>query len=99
MITRHRNWRIGLTNPQFSLIYLYQILPVRSVNPDTTIAFATRLRATEAERLEAAIEETDWSKATIVRRAVRYYIRKNPDRILALYPENSTERFLMEMMD
>lgn len=65
----------------------------------TSKAFATRLPENEAEQLEAAIEETGRSKAEIVRRAIRYYTSKNPDRITTLSPENSVERILANLED
>ena len=64
---------------------------------ESTKAFATRLPTTEAELLEQAIDETDWTQSILVRRAVRYYISKNPDGITVLYPENSVSRFMAEL--
>lgn len=63
----------------------------------SSTAFATRLPAQEAEQVEAAIEETDWSKSEFVRQAIRYYVTQNPDAIPALYPEHSVNRFLAEI--
>lgn len=60
-------------------------------------AFATRLPAQEAEQVEAAIEETGWSKSDFVRQAIRYYVTRNPDDIPPLYPEHSVNRLLAEM--
>lgn len=60
-------------------------------------AYATRLPATEAEQLEAALEETGLSTSELVRRAIRYYISKNPDEFTVLYPENSVSRFMAEL--
>jgi len=60
-------------------------------------AFATRLPAQEAEQIEAAVDELDWSKSEFVRQAIRYYISQNPDAIPTLYPENSVNRLLAEM--
>lgn len=60
-------------------------------------AFATRLPATEVEQIEAALEETGQSKSEFIRRAIRYYISKNPDGITVLYPENSVSRFMAEL--
>ena len=60
-------------------------------------AFATRLPATEAESLDKALEETGQSKAEFVRRAIRYYVSKNPDDIMVLYPKNSVGRFMAEL--
>ena len=64
---------------------------------DPKRAFSTRLPAEDADRLEAAIEETDTNSSEFLRRVVQYYLRKNPDRIKALYPEDSTERWLQEI--
>lgn len=63
----------------------------------TSKAFATRLQATEAEQFEAVLEETGQSKSELVRRAIRYYVSKNPDEITILYPENSVSRFMAEL--
>ena len=60
-------------------------------------AFATRLPAQEAEQIEAAVDELDWSKSEFVRQAIRYYISQNPDAIPTLYPDNSVNRLLAEM--
>jgi hypothetical protein len=60
-------------------------------------AFATRLPAQEAEQIEAAIEDTSWSKSDFVRHAIRYYVTRNPDDIPALYPDHSINRMLAEM--
>lgn len=59
-------------------------------------AFATRLPADEAATIEQALVETDRSKAELLRRALRYYRRRNPDDIAAFYPEGSVERMLAE---
>ena len=59
-------------------------------------AFATRLPADEAATIEQALVETDLSKAELLRRALRYYRRRNPDDIAAFYPEGSVERILAE---
>ena len=59
-------------------------------------AFATRLPADEAATIERAMAETDWSKAELLRRALRYYQRRNPDDIAVFYPEGSVERMLVE---
>jgi predicted DNA-binding protein len=60
-------------------------------------AFATRLSAAESEQLEAALKETGQSESEFVRRALRYYVSKNPDEIIALYPENSVNRFIAKL--
>lgn len=62
-----------------------------------TSAFATRLPAQEAEQLEAAIEATDQTTAELLRRAIRFYMAENPDRIADLYPEGSANRFIAEL--
>ena len=62
-----------------------------------TKAFATRLPANEANQLERIIEGTDQTKSVLVRRAIRYYVKENPDRLNALYPEDSIERFMAEL--
>ncbi|MDS0297775.1 hypothetical protein NDI76_03380 [Halogeometricum sp. S1BR25-6] len=50
----------------------------------TSEAFAGRLPADEAALLKAAIEESAETESEIVRRALRFYIRKNPDYLKAL---------------
>jgi predicted DNA-binding protein len=57
-------------------------------------AFATRLPADEAERIEAAVEQTEQTKSAFIKRAVRYYVIKNPDDIAVLYPKHSIHRLL-----
>lgn len=64
---------------------------------DPKRAFSTRLPAEDADLLEAAIEETDKNSSEFLRRVVRYYLLKNPDRIDALYRADSIERWLQEM--
>jgi len=65
---------------------------------ENTKAFATRLPADEARAIEEALRETGLTKAELLRRAVRYYQRRNPDDIAALYPEGSFQRKLAEDM-
>jgi predicted DNA-binding protein len=67
------------------------------VESETTSAFATRLPAAEAERLDAAIKATNQSTAELLRRAIRFYMAANPDCIAALYPEGSANRFIAEL--
>ena len=62
-----------------------------------TKAFATRIPADEALRIERAVEETDWTKSELLRRALRYYEKRNPDDILAFHPEFSVERMLEDL--
>lgn len=64
---------------------------------EPTKAFATRLPANEADQLERSIKETGQTKASLVRRAIQYYIKENPDRLDTLYPEDSIERFMAEL--
>jgi len=67
------------------------------VKSEPTSAFATRLPAPESDRLEAAIEATDQTKAELLRRAIRFYVAENPDCIVVLYPEDSANRFIAEL--
>ena len=53
-----------------------------------TEAFATRLPTKEAERVLEAVEQMDWSRATLLERALRYYIDENPDDIPAFRVRN-----------
>jgi len=72
---------------------------VTSVETEPTKAVATRIDVSEAAQLEAALEETGWTKAKFVRRAIWYYLEQNPDEILALYAEGSLERFVTELVE
>lgn len=47
-------------------------------------AFATRLPAREAERVLEAVEQTDRTRASLLERALRYYLAENPDDIPVL---------------
>ena len=69
------------------------------MNSETTRAFATRLPSSEAELLEAAVKETDLTRSTVVRRAIEYYLKKNPDRIRVLFPEDSLDQLMTEMLE
>jgi predicted DNA-binding protein len=60
-------------------------------------SFATRLPAEHADLAEAAIDETDTTKADFLRRAVEYYIRRNPDRVSALYSDESVQGILRDL--
>ena len=60
-------------------------------------AFATRLPKREAETMDEAIAEEELTVSQFLRRAVRYYAKKNPDKILALAEEGSVEQFVMEL--
>lgn len=44
-------------------------------------AFATRLPAREADQVLEAVEQTDWTRASLLERALRYYLAENPDDI------------------
>lgn len=61
-----------------------------------TEAFATRLPADKAKLVEEIAEETDQTKAEILRRMVQFYLHHNPDEIPVLYPEGSIQRMLAE---
>ena len=65
-------------------------------NSSTT--FATRLPSEEARIVEAALDETDQQPAELLRTAIRYYMRENPDWIVAFCPEGSLKEFWAEMM-
>mgnify|MGYP000156105922 CR=1 FL=1 len=65
----------------------------------STVAFATRLPSSEADQLEEVKEETDWTDAALVRRALRYYVHENPDRISVLYSEDSINEFMAELLE
>lgn len=59
-----------------------------------TEAFATRLPAKEAERVVEAVEQTDWTKASLLKRALQYYIDENPDEIPAFGDGNYQDGLL-----
>lgn len=65
----------------------------------TSEAFATRLSNEEATMVNDAVDETGGTKADFVRRAIRYYVAENPDRIVALCPEGSMDRFWWELTE
>jgi predicted DNA-binding protein len=69
------------------------------VKSENTRAFATRLPISEAELLEAAVKETDLTRAVVVRRAIEYYLKENPDRIRVLFTEDSLDQLMTEMLE
>lgn len=69
------------------------------MSSEPTKAFATRLPATEAELLQAVVEETDLTRSDIVKRALRHYLADNPDQIRILTPEDSLDRFIRELVE
>jgi hypothetical protein len=82
-----------LPTTNFAPTYKYNIDIALPVSPKETTAFATRLQAEEAELVEEAIEATDDNQSAFVRRALEYYIHRNPDNIEVLSPDHSLERF------
>lgn len=66
---------------------------------NTSRAFAGRLPADEAELFEAAIEESNETKSELVRRALRRYIRRNPDDSEAFRSGDSLDSFVREMLE
>jgi hypothetical protein len=63
----------------------------------TSKAFAARLPAERAKQVEAVLDRTGWSQSEFVRRALQFYTSQNPDRIPALYPEDSIQQLFAEM--
>ena len=63
----------------------------------TSEAFAGRLPADEAALLKAAIEESSETESEIVRRALRLYIRKNPDDLEVIRSPDPLEEFVEEL--
>jgi len=61
-----------------------------------TEAFATRLPAEQADQIEAAIKETETTRSDLLRRAVEYYIHRNPGDVAVFYSEGSINRLLAE---
>jgi len=51
-------------------------------------AFATRVSAEEAERIEAALEHTGQTQSDLVGDGLRYYIQENPDDVPAFRSES-----------
>ena len=68
------------------------------MSANSSQAYATRLPAEEAALIETALDETDQRPNDLLRRAVQYYIRENPDRIEAFYPDDSLEAFWAELV-
>lgn len=62
-----------------------------------TRPFATRLPAQQADLVDAAIEETESTQSDFLRRALEYYVRRNPDDIQALYPDDSALGIIRDM--
>jgi predicted DNA-binding protein len=62
-------------------------------------AFATRLPPHDAQRLGLVVEKTEETDSAVARRAIRYYLDKNPDEIPELYPADSGARFIEEMLE
>ena len=63
----------------------------------TSEAFAGRLPADEAALLKAAIEESSETESEIVRRALRLYVRQNPDNFEVLQSPDPFEAFVEEL--
>lgn len=59
---------------------------------EESTAFATRVSAEEAERIEAALEQRGATQSEFVEAALRYYMEKNPDDIPALRAESENNR-------
>lgn len=62
----------------------------------TSKTFAGRLPAQEAARIEAVIEENGQTQSEFIQQ-IRYYCSQNPAQIIALYSENSVNRWLVEI--
>lgn len=60
-------------------------------------AFATRVSAEEAERINAALEQTGQSRSRLVGDALRNYMQKNPDDIPAFRTESEGQSPLGEL--
>ena len=67
------------------------------MEPEPKRAFSTRLPAEDADRLKAAVEETDTNRSDFLRRVVEYYLEKNPDQLEALSPDELTERMIADL--
>jgi|GEM_PF-2214572 metal-responsive CopG/Arc/MetJ family transcriptional regulator len=67
------------------------------MSEESSRAFATRLPSEDARQLESIIEATGQSRSDVVRRAIRFYLDRNPDRVPELYPEGSVDRMMAEM--
>ena len=64
----------------------------------SSTAYVTRLPEEQAALVEDALDETDQPATDLLRRALQYYIRENPDRIEAFYPDASIEQFCAGFM-
>jgi hypothetical protein len=53
-----------------------------------TEAFATRLSAEEAERVQEALDQTNRFRSDLLALGFRYYMAKNPDNIPAFRPDD-----------
>lgn len=60
-------------------------------------AFATRLPASDADVVNAVIDETDLTDSQILRRAIRYYLRENPDNIGQLNAQEFVDQILADL--
>lgn len=65
----------------------------RSMGSRRTDAVAGRVSIEDATLLEQAADEQDVPIADLVQHAVELYIERNPDEILAFYPEDSLAAF------
>lgn len=61
-----------------------------------TVAFATRLRAEEAELIKEAVDQAGISRSELLAFGFRYYMDKNPDNIPAFRPEGQDLCYLEE---
>lgn len=94
-----QSWRRDTEISNSTPTFLYYRVSAPVVKSENTRAFATRLPISEAELLEAAVKETDLTRAVVVRRAIEYYLKENPDRIRVLFPEDSLDQLMTEMLE
>lgn len=84
LIPSNQNWRATIhQSPIVTILFILELSGGEWMVSEETKAFATRLPAKEADRILKPVQETNWSKSTILERGLRYYIDENPDNIRA----------------
>jgi hypothetical protein len=67
------------------------------MTPGETEAFATRISAEEAARIQEALDQTDLCRSDLLALGFRYYMAENPDNIPAFRPSETTLGPLQEL--
>lgn len=96
-VVRLINTEIGgmaiLTTNSHQSIYT-SMISAGLMETESTKAFATRLPAEEAEVLDEVVAEIGLTRSAVVRKAIRFYLVKNPDNATALTPEDFTGQMI-----